>query len=95
MAGPAHEIRRMTAQQLVGLLEEMMDLKSQTAAEIHLKTTPEVTRLLQEKRETRPAEAGADTQGARRSLGDVTRQWSRKWAQRRRGSRMDERESLG
>lgn len=52
MAGPAHEIRRMTAQQLVGLLEEMMDLKSQTAAEIHLKTTPEVTRLLQEKRET-------------------------------------------
>jgi hypothetical protein len=42
----------MTAQVLIGLLEEMMDLKLQHFAETQLKLTPEVSRLLQEKRET-------------------------------------------
>ncbi len=42
----------MTAQVLIGLLEEMMDLKLQHFAETQLKLTPEVARLLQEKRET-------------------------------------------
>lgn len=42
----------MTAQVLIGLLEEMMDLKLQHFAKTQLKLTPEVSRLLQEKRET-------------------------------------------
>ncbi|MGH7967876.1 MAG: hypothetical protein ACREIC_04025 [Limisphaerales bacterium] len=42
----------MTAQALVGLFEEMMDLKLQQYAESQLKVTPELTRLLHEKRET-------------------------------------------
>jgi hypothetical protein len=42
----------MTAEGLVGLLEEMMDLKMQSYAQSHLKLTPDLTRLLQEKRET-------------------------------------------
>jgi len=49
----------MTAEALVELLEEMMDLKIQHYAETHSKLTPEmaklapqVARLLQEKRET-------------------------------------------
>jgi len=42
----------MTADYLVRMLEEMMDLKLQAYAESQLKTTPEMTILLQEKRET-------------------------------------------
>jgi len=42
----------MTAQMLVGLLEEMMDLKLQQYAELSMKVTPDVARLLHEKRET-------------------------------------------
>jgi hypothetical protein len=42
----------MTAQTLVGLIEEMMDLKVQQFAESQLKLTPEVVPLLREKRET-------------------------------------------
>jgi hypothetical protein len=42
----------MTAQSLVGLFEEMMDLKIQHYAESQVKTTPEVARILQEKKET-------------------------------------------
>jgi len=42
----------MTAENLVGLLEEMMDLKLQQYAQAHLKLTPEVSQILQAKRET-------------------------------------------
>lgn len=42
----------MTGEMLVGLLEEMMDLKLQQYAELNLKVNPEVSRLLSEKRET-------------------------------------------
>ena len=42
----------MNAETLVKLIEEMMDLKIQQYAESHLKPTPEVARLLLEKRET-------------------------------------------
>jgi hypothetical protein len=42
----------MTADYLVRLLEEMMDLKVQQYAESQLKVTPEVAALLHEKRET-------------------------------------------
>lgn len=42
----------MTADSLVGLIEEMMDLKIQSYAQSHLKLTPDLTRMLQEKRET-------------------------------------------
>lgn len=42
----------MTGEMLVGLLEEMMDLKLQQYAELNLKVNPEVSRLLCEKRET-------------------------------------------
>jgi len=42
----------MTAQTLIGLLEEMMDLKLQQFAEAQLKLTPEVSRILFEKRDT-------------------------------------------
>jgi hypothetical protein len=42
----------MTAEYLVRLLEEMMDLKLQHYAESHLKATPEVAALLRDKRET-------------------------------------------
>jgi hypothetical protein len=42
----------MTAETLIRLLEEMMDLKLQQFAESQLKRTPEVNRLLFEKRET-------------------------------------------
>ncbi len=42
----------MTAQRLLGLIEEMIDLKIQRYAETHLKLTPELSRLLYEKRET-------------------------------------------
>jgi hypothetical protein len=42
----------MTAEYLVRLLEEMMDLKVQQYAESQLKVTPEVAALLHDKRET-------------------------------------------
>ena len=42
----------MTAQSLISLLEEMMDLKVQQYAESQMKLTPEVAPLLKEKRET-------------------------------------------
>ena len=42
----------MTAQNLVQMLEEMMDLKIQSYAQSHLKLTPEVAQLLLAKRET-------------------------------------------
>jgi hypothetical protein len=42
----------MTAQTLVGLIEEMMDLKLQQYAESQIKLPMEVAPLLREKRET-------------------------------------------
>lgn len=42
----------MTAEYLVRLIEEMMDLKVQQYAESQLKATPEVAVLLHDKRET-------------------------------------------
>ena len=42
----------MTAESLVGLLEEMMDLKLQQYAQANLRLTPEVAQLLAAKRET-------------------------------------------
>lgn len=42
----------MTARSIVGLFEEMMDVKVQQYAETTMRPTPEVARLLQEKRET-------------------------------------------
>jgi hypothetical protein len=42
----------MTAESLIGLLEEMMDLKIQQYSESTMKRTPEITRMLHEKRET-------------------------------------------
>ena len=42
----------MTAEGLIGLIEEMVDLKIQQHAESNLKPTPEITRILHEKRET-------------------------------------------
>ncbi|HWX23290.1 MAG TPA: hypothetical protein VN578_25590 [Candidatus Binatia bacterium] len=42
----------MTADMLIRLLEEMMDVKLQQFAEAQLKLTPEVSRILHEKHET-------------------------------------------
>jgi hypothetical protein len=42
----------MTAQSLICLIEEMMDLKVRQYAESQMKLTPEVAPLLREKRET-------------------------------------------
>ena len=42
----------MNAEMVTKLLEEMMDLKIQRFAESTMRPTPEVARLLQEKRET-------------------------------------------
>jgi hypothetical protein len=42
----------MGAANLIKLLEEMIDLKIQQYAESTMKPTPEVARILQEKRET-------------------------------------------
>lgn len=52
MREPTYRHETMTAQALVGLLEEMMDIKLQQYAELAMKATPEVARILQEKRET-------------------------------------------
>ncbi len=45
-------LNSMTAETLVGMLEEMMDLKIQQYAETQLKVTPELARILQGKRDT-------------------------------------------
>ena len=42
----------MTAENLIGMIEEMMDLKIQQYAESAMKPTPEIARILREKRET-------------------------------------------
>jgi len=42
----------MTAQTLIGLIEEMTDLKVQQFAESQMKLAPEVAPLLKDKRET-------------------------------------------
>jgi hypothetical protein len=42
----------MTAESLIGLIEEMVDLKIQQYAESNMKPTPEIARVLQNKRET-------------------------------------------
>jgi hypothetical protein len=42
----------MTAESLIGLIEEMIDLKIQQYSEPNMKRTPEITRMLHEKRET-------------------------------------------
>jgi hypothetical protein len=42
----------MTAESLVGLIEEMMDVKIQQYAESNMKPTPEIARILDEKKET-------------------------------------------
>ena len=42
----------MTAESLIGLLKEMMDLKLQQYAQANLKLTPEVEQILQEKKAT-------------------------------------------
>jgi hypothetical protein len=42
----------MTAETLIGLLEEMVDLKIQQYAESTMKPTPEIARILHEKKET-------------------------------------------
>jgi hypothetical protein len=42
----------MTAETLIGLIEEMVDLKIQQYAESTMKPTPEISRILQEKRQT-------------------------------------------
>jgi len=42
----------MTAESWVGLIEEMIDLKLQKFAESTAKLSPEISRFLQDKRET-------------------------------------------
>ncbi len=42
----------MTAERLIGLIEEMMDLKIQQHAESSMNPRPDIARLLQDKRDT-------------------------------------------
>jgi len=42
----------MSAEDFVNMLEEMIDLKVQQRTEMNFKTTPEIARVLQDKRET-------------------------------------------
>jgi hypothetical protein len=42
----------MPAESLIGLIEEMVDLKIQQYAESTMKPTPEIGRILQEKKQT-------------------------------------------
>jgi len=42
----------MSAEDFVNMLEELIDLKVQQRTEIHLRTTPEISRILQSKQET-------------------------------------------
>jgi hypothetical protein len=42
----------MSAEDFVKMLEEMIDLKVQQHTEVQIKTTPELARVLQQKRET-------------------------------------------
>jgi hypothetical protein len=41
----------MSAQEFVGLLEKLIDLKLQAQAELQMKVPPEMTRMFQEKRQ--------------------------------------------
>jgi hypothetical protein len=50
--GICSNFRAMTAESWVGLIEEMIDLKLQKFAESTAKLSPEITRFLQDKRET-------------------------------------------
>jgi len=45
-------IGAMSAEDFVNMLEEMIDLKVQQRTEMNFKTTPEIARVLQDKRET-------------------------------------------
>ncbi|HET7626665.1 MAG TPA: hypothetical protein VFM25_15530 [Verrucomicrobiae bacterium] len=42
----------MSAEVFIGMIEEMIEIKVQQHAEMRLKTNAEVTKVLQEKRET-------------------------------------------
>ena len=42
----------MTAESFIGLIEEMVDLKIQQSAESSMKATPEIVRIMHEKRQT-------------------------------------------
>jgi hypothetical protein len=42
----------MTPQQMVALLEELIDLKMQRYAELHMKLTPDLNRLVRDKRDS-------------------------------------------
>lgn len=42
----------MSAEAFIGMIEEMIDIKVQQHAEMRLKANAEVTKVLQEKRET-------------------------------------------
>jgi hypothetical protein len=42
----------MSAQEFVGLLEKLIDLKLQQQAQLQMKVAPEMNRFLQEKRES-------------------------------------------
>ncbi len=42
----------MTAERLIRLFEEMIDLKIQQHSECSMKASPDISRLLQDKRET-------------------------------------------
>jgi hypothetical protein len=42
----------MSAQEFVGLLEKLIDLKLQQQAELQMKVPPEMNRMFQEKRES-------------------------------------------
>lgn len=53
----------MTAESLIGLIEEMVDLKIQQYAESTMKPTPEIARILHEKKQNRPPQAGANQGG--------------------------------
>jgi hypothetical protein len=50
--GTCYNIRAMTAEAWVRLMEEMIDLKLQQFAEATAKLSPELSRFLQDKRET-------------------------------------------
>jgi len=41
----------MNAESIVKLIEEMMDIKVQAQAEVHLRTKPELAHFLEEKRQ--------------------------------------------
>jgi len=51
-ARPVRLKKLMNAETLVKLIEEMMDLKIQQQAQANLKASPEIARILEEKRVT-------------------------------------------